>query len=169
MKRPSLLRILEFIAEKKLSFLQAVLAAGLIIGIPLLLVYYYGSRPGYDKGTAASRLLLGIASDISGDLATRGKSDLREVRKRFSLKYEDPPPLLWTKVEVISRDAEYEGRIICHIPKRYFGRFTRSTVCVALERDPQRDECLLLTVPLKGPADFLREKRGTGERTTPVL
>lgn len=162
MKRLSLLRILEFIAEKKLSFVQTLLALALITGIPLMLLYYYASRPGYDKGTATSCLLHGIAGNIGHDLETTGKSDLREVRKRFLQEYGDAPPLLWTKVEVISKDAEYEGRIICHIPKRYFGRFTRSTVCVALEKDPQRDEWLLLTMPPQGPSGVPPRKESEG-------
>jgi hypothetical protein len=169
MKRLSFLRILEFVAEKKLSFVQTLLALALITGIPVLVPRYHASRPAYDKGAASSCLLHGIAGNIDRDLRTTGKSDLREVRKRFLQEYKDAPPLLWTKVEVVSDDGEYEGRIICHIPKRYFGRFARSTVCVALEKDPQRDEWLLLTMPLRGPADFLREKKTSGERASPVL
>ena len=151
---------------KRLSFVEALIVTILIIGVPLALLYREATRTGYATNVAGERFLLGIQGDIITDLDERGLSDLREVRKRFLAEWreEDPPapPVRWTGVDVISKDAEYEGRIICHIPRRYFGRFARTTMCVVLKRDPRRDMYIVGTRPLKGPADFLREKRARG-------
>jgi len=159
---------------KRLSFVEALIVTILIIGVPLALLYREATRTGYATNVAGERFLLGIQGDIITDLDERGLSDLREVRKRFIAKWQDmhppAPPLRWTALDIISKDAEYRGRIICHIPRRYFGRFARTTMCVVFKRDRRRDMYNIVgTRPLKGPPDFLREKRATGERTTPVL
>jgi len=170
MKKISLLRILEFIVKKRLSFVQALIATLLIVGVPVGLLYYKATRPRYEIYVANERFLSGIQGDIIRDLRETGVSDLREVRKRFLAEWQDvrppPPPICWTALDVISKEREYDGQVICYIPKRYFGRFARTTMCVALKRDPRRDVYLVGTRPLKGPPDLLREKK-TSRRDAP--
>ena len=131
------------------------------------------SHTAYEIYEVDERFLSDVQEDISTDLDERGVSDLRELRKRLLAKWQDEhppaPPIRWTGLDVISKEREYEGQVICYIPRRYFGRYARTTMCVAVERDPSRDAYVVFRGPLKGPPDLLRERRAGGERTTPVL
>jgi hypothetical protein len=174
MKRISPLQIWELVAKKRLSFVLVMIATVLIVGLALGVLYYKANLARcYEMNVIGERYLLGIQSYIITDLDERGVSDLREVRKRFLAKWSGdsppPPPLRWTALDIISKDAEYEGRVICYVPTRYFGRFARTTMCVVLKRDWQGDVYSVFTKPLKGAPDLLREKRAGGWRLLPHI
>jgi hypothetical protein len=171
MKRIWLLRVLEFAAKKRLSFVLVLIATVLIVALALGVLYYKATLARcYEMNVVGERFLFGIHSDISTDLHERGVSDLREVRKRFLAESAGdsppPPPLRWTALDIISKDGEYEGRVICYVPTRYFGRFARMTMCVALERDPRTGVYFVSTEHLKGRPDLLRERK-TSRREAP--
>lgn len=145
---------------KKLSFKEVLIA--LVVIFAWLSVAYYFFLCNCARQHSAAERLLRAAHEIRRDLQEHGECDLREVRKRFSSRYQ--VPLLWTKVVVISEEKEYDGRVIFCVPRSYFGKLSTGTVGVLLRRDRDRSGYTTLTSGLEGSPDFIREKGPHGEK-----
>ena len=145
---------------KKLSFREVVIALVVIFAWLALALYFFLCNCARQH-TAAGHLF-SAAGEIGQDLQEHGECDLREVSKRFSSEYQ--VPLLWTKVVIISEDKEYDGRVICCVPRSYFGKLSTGTVGVLLRRDRDRAGYTTLTTGIEGSPDFIREKGTHGEK-----
>lgn len=111
---------------------------------------------------AVSDFLLVVKDSINRDLAAHGVSDLRKVRTLIVERGHETP-LIWAKVDLLSEDAEYEGRIVCCFPKGHFRRFVRSRWGLAIvQRDRDSDKGTKnRVVPYKftGSPDLITEKK----------
>ena len=139
---------------KKLSFKQVLIALVVIVAWLSVALYFFLCNCARQH-TAAEHLLT-AAHQIGRELRERGECDLREVGKQFSSQYR--VPLLWTKVVVISEAKEYDGQVICCVPRSHFGKVSMGTVGVLLRRNRDRDGYTTLTTGIEGSPDFIREK-----------
>ena len=108
---------------------------------------------------AVSDFLLWVKDSINRELAANGVADLGKLRRLAADKGYDAP-LIWARVELLSENLEYEGRIVCCFPKRHFRRLSRATWGLAIiRRDTEKGKKNRI-VPHKftGSADFIREK-----------
>lgn len=108
---------------------------------------------------AVSDFLLWVKDSMNRELAANGVADLGKL-SRLAADKEYDAPLIWARVELLSENLEYEGRIVCCFPKRYFQRLSRATWGLALIRRDTEKGKKNRVVPHKftGSPDFIRER-----------
>ena len=152
--------IMGFFTERRLSFRGVFVALAVILALASLLFYYAWCNI-IQQGAAAAPLRR-LRGYVVSDLKECGRSDLGRVRMKFDSRYQ--LPLLWTKVSDISQDMDYEGQVICCVPRSHFGILATGTVGVTLHGRRQDGLYVLCVEGIEGSADFIREKKASGQQ-----